>query len=82
MIFDNKTEINLDKYFDAVDQAPSFGLEGKVVKVVGLIAEGLGMGLSIGSICNIENDQGKKIMAEVVGFRDNSVLLMDLSHRI
>ncbi len=82
MIFENKTEINWDKYFNAVEQTESVGLEGKVVKVVGLIAEGLGMGLSIGSICNIENDQGAKIIAEVVGFRDDRVLLMPYGEMI
>jgi flagellum-specific ATP synthase len=65
-----------DKYFDAVDNTICARLEGKVVKVTGLIAEGHGLGMSIGSICRIENDQNSHIMAEVVGFNDNRVILM------
>ena len=34
------------------------------------------MGASIGSRCKIEYDHGRNIMAEVVGFKDDRVLLM------
>jgi len=69
-------DINWEKYFDAVDNSICSRLEGKVVKVTGLIAEGHGLGMSIGSICRIENDQHSDIIAEVVGFHDNRVILM------
>lgn len=76
MASENKIVIKWDKYFDAVENSKTVSVEGKVVQVVGLIAEGQGMGLSIGSICNIENDQGVRILAEVVGFKNDRVLLM------
>ncbi len=69
-------DINWDRYFKAVDKSPDLSLEGKVVKVVGLIAEGHGFGMSIGSLCMIENDYSGGIMAEVVGFRDDRVIIM------
>ncbi len=69
-------DMNWEKYFDAVDNCICSRLEGKVVKVTGLIAEGHGLGMSIGSICRIENDQNTDIVAEVVGFHDDRVMLM------
>lgn len=68
--------INWDAYFDAVKRSRTIQLDGKVVEVVGLIAEGDGLGMSIGSLCRITNDHGDAIMAEVVGFKDQRVLLM------
>lgn len=69
-------EINWDKYFDAVDNCLSIELEGRVVKIVGLIVEGIGLNMGVGSLCLIYNDSEEKIMAEVVGFRDDRVVLM------
>ncbi len=50
---------------------------GNVVKVVGLVIESEGPSASIGEICLIETNEGKRA-AEVVGFRDNRTLLMPL----
>jgi len=69
-------DMNWDKYFNAVDNCICSRLEGKVVKVTGLIAEGHGLGMSIGSTCRIENDQHSDLMAEVIGFNDNRVIMM------
>lgn len=51
---------------------------GKVTKVVGLVAEGRGIKAPLGSTCQLLTDtQGRhEIHAEVVGFRDDVVLLM------
>lgn len=49
---------------------------GVVSKVVGLIVECRGLKTSIGSICEIIIDDENKILAEVVGFRNSTVLLM------
>ena len=71
-------ELNLkwDSFFEAVDRCTGLTVEGRIVKVIGLIAEGEGLGLSIGSMCLVETDQGTEIRAEVVGFKDDRVLLM------
>ncbi len=68
--------IDWDTYFEAVNTHPGPNLQGKIVKVVGLIAEGHGVGMSIGSRCLIENDLGETLTAEVVGFKEDRVLLM------
>jgi len=52
---------------------------GKVCNVVGLIAEGRGIKAPLGSVCMLLPEEGREdkgIYAEVVGFRDGSVLLM------
>ncbi len=69
-------EINWDKYFNAVDACVTIRPEGRISKVVGLVAEGDGMGLGIGNLCIIKNAYEQKVMAEVIGFRDGKVLLM------
>ncbi|MBF0233656.1 MAG: FliI/YscN family ATPase [Desulfamplus sp.] len=69
-------EINWDKYFNVVDSCVTVKPEGKITKVIGLIAEGDGLGLGIGSLCTIKNDHGSEIRAEVIGFKEEKVLLM------
>ncbi len=51
---------------------------GKVSKVVGLIVEGKGLKAPLGSICQLIKDERQQqyIPAEVVGFRDDTVLFM------
>ncbi len=51
---------------------------GKVSQVVGLMIESKGPQVSIGELCYITvgKNQQRKIMAEVVGFKDENVLLM------
>jgi flagellum-specific ATP synthase len=56
----------------------SFKSYGKVTRVVGLTIESKGPQVSIGELCYIIIGKGRqrKVMAEVVGFRDETVLLM------
>lgn len=50
---------------------------GKVTKIVGLTVESVGPPCKLNDLCEIISKDGTtKIMAEVVGFKDNKVLLM------
>ena len=50
---------------------------GKVNKVVGLTGESVGPPAKLNDLCEIISKDGlTKVMAEVVGFRENKVLLM------
>ncbi|MCG8637769.1 MAG: FliI/YscN family ATPase [Desulfobacterales bacterium] len=60
----------------AVDNARTVVPEGRVSQVVGLIAEGDSLGLGVGGICSIVNDQGLEVKAEVVGFKEEKALFM------
>jgi flagellum-specific ATP synthase len=63
---------------DRVSAIDSFKNYGKVTRVVGLTIESKGPQVSIGELCYIIIGKAtkRKVMAEVVGFRDEMVLLM------
>lgn len=52
---------------------------GRVAQIVGLTIESVGPTTNIGDVCYIEPRSGPGIPAEVVGFRDQRVLLMPLA---
>lgn len=68
--------IDFEKYAKAVERCISIELEGRVVKVVGLIVEATGLNMGIGSLCSIHTDHNEVILSEVVGFREDRLLLM------
>jgi len=51
---------------------------GKVKKVIGLIIHAAGLKVFVGEVCDILIGEDNRISAEVVGFQDESVLLMPL----
>ncbi|MEN6521594.1 MAG: flagellar protein export ATPase FliI [Armatimonadota bacterium] len=54
-------------------------LNGKVSQVVGVVVESKGPAAHLGEICEIQvRRNGKPVLAEVVGFKENGVLLMPL----
>ena len=61
---------------DALASCDCFRLQGRISRVVGLVAEGRGLGVSIGSLCQVETDEHQNICAEVVGFKEDVVQLM------
>jgi len=72
--------INLNEYKNIINDADSFRPIGKVLQVIGLTIEADGPESSIGDLCHIYNKLGDEnfIFAEVVGFREEKILLMPL----
>lgn len=70
--------INIGKYQNILSSNDYIEYLGKVSKVVGLTIESEGPQASIGDLCNIRIGRGKSVKAEVVGFKDEKVLLMPL----
>ncbi len=71
--------ISYDVYAERIKNARTITHYGKVTKVIGLVIESAGPAVSIGRLCHIENyDTGARVKAEVVGFRDDRLLLMPL----
>ncbi len=66
---------SLDKYRQVLNNDYRKHL-GKVVKVVGLTVESIGPKAKLNDLCYITSQYGQLVMAEVVGFRDDRVLLM------
>lgn len=68
--------INFEKYNTLMDRSFASQL-GKVAKVVGLTIESIGPGAKLNDLCLIKsNTREEPVKAEVVGFRDDRVLLM------
>lgn len=63
---------------EQIDQLDTFKRYGRVKKVVGLMIESQGPESSIGDVCYIHvgHKQKRKIQAEVVGFKDENIILM------
>lgn len=52
---------------------------GKVTKIIGLTIESLGPNVKLGELCKIGGENnGSVVLAEVVGFKDDKILLMPL----
>ena len=67
------------RYFEAARDCEDIVWNGKVNQVVGLIIESIGPAVSLGEICRIRSRDGtREDKAEVVGFKENKVLLMPL----
>jgi len=71
--------LNERKYLDPLSRAVLYGFTGKVSKAVGLTLEATLPGAAVGSICRLDISLSQKpILAEVIGFRGNNVVLMPL----
>lgn len=71
--------VNINKFRTILNKNDFIEYSGKVSKVVGLTIESDGPEAHIGELCRLYSARGKKfINVEVVGFRDNKVLLMPL----
>lgn len=71
--------ISLDKYYNKIHNNDYIQYWGRVSQVVGLTIESCGPAVNIGELCHIvTNRDNNRIMAEVVGFKQDKVLLMPL----
>ena len=62
-----------------VQQAATFGRYGRVVSVSGLIVESEGPNVGLGELCVLRSQRNAfEVLAEVVGFRAERILLMAL----
>jgi len=69
--------MNFAVYQQALRETNSIIHKGKVDKIIGLVIESAGPRSSIGDVCCIYSTKGEKtVLAEVVGFKENKVLLM------
>ncbi len=68
-----------NQYMQALRQTQSIVEMGKVDKIIGVVLEATGLRSNIGDICLLHAPgSGVKIRAEVVGFKEEKVLLMPL----
>jgi flagellum-specific ATP synthase len=72
--------VDLDRYTNGIQKLNTIRTSGRVVQVVGLTVEAVGLDCQIGEVCEIRSNSSLPIMAEVVGFRNRATLLMPLGN--
>ena len=72
--------INFDKYHAALETVSLMDCQGYVVRVTGSTVESAGPVLGLGELCGIHTRDGRRILAEVVGFHHNNLILLPLDH--
>jgi flagellum-specific ATP synthase len=71
--------INLNRFHTCLENCRPMQVYGKVSRVVGFTVESVGPECRMGTVCDIfDKDGSRKFPAEVMGFKDNRVLLMPL----
>lgn len=65
-------------YIHELNKLDLLRVVGKVTQVVGLVIEAQVQGVSVGEVCHIMVDAKRYILSEVVGFKEEKVLLMPL----
>ncbi len=70
--------IDFNKTLEKIKNITPYISEGKVKKVIGLTVEVEDLKTSVGELCTIYNQNNQPISCEVVGFRENEIILMPL----
>ena len=65
-------------YFERLRECRPIVHSGRIEEIIGLVVHSIGPPVAVGEVCRIESPDGKHVLAEVVGFRRNKVLLMPL----
>lgn len=69
--------MELAKYSQMLRMNDFYTYMGKIEKIVGMTVEATGLSCNIGDVCRISTGEaGKELLAEVVGFKEDKVLLM------
>jgi flagellum-specific ATP synthase len=61
---------------DRVEKTPLSRATGRITKATGLVLEATGLELAVGATCKVEMGPDQWILAEVVGFHDETLYLM------
>jgi flagellum-specific ATP synthase len=72
--------IDFDKFHAALKAVNLLNCQGSVVRVSGLKVESNGPVLGLGELCNINIRDGRNVLAEVVGFQKDHLVLLPLEH--
>jgi flagellum-specific ATP synthase len=72
--------IDFEKFHSALRQVNLLDCQGYVVRVSGLRVESAGPTVGLGELCGISLRDGRRVLAEVVGFQHNHLILLPLEH--
>ncbi|WP_146658722.1 FliI/YscN family ATPase [Anaerohalosphaera lusitana] len=62
----------------ALDKVETLPTKGQIVRVSGTIVESKGPNVGLGELCGIHLDDGNRVLAEVIGFRESKLVLLPL----
>jgi flagellum-specific ATP synthase len=71
-------QFDIRAYLTDLDRIDPFRSTGVVIQLIGLLIESAGPSVAIGDFCSIETQSGRRIRAQVIGFRNGRVLSMPL----
>ncbi|MGD8501123.1 MAG: FliI/YscN family ATPase [Phycisphaerales bacterium] len=72
--------IDFEKFHSALRGVNLLDCQGFVVRVSGQRVESAGPTLGLGELCGIRIRDGRRVMAEVVGFQNDHLILLPLEH--
>jgi flagellum-specific ATP synthase len=70
--------LSFEEEIKMVKASPGMRISGRVTHVIGLLIESIGPSVSMGEMCYTYNKFGDMMPCEVVGFKEDKVLLMAL----
>jgi flagellum-specific ATP synthase len=75
-----KCTIDFEKFHSALRDVKLLDCRGSVVRVSGLMVESNGPIVGLGELCGIHMRDGRRVLAEVVGFQNDHLILLPLEH--
>ena len=72
--------IDFEKFHSALRDVNLLDYQGFVVRVSGLTVESTGPAIGLGELCGIQIRGGRRVLAEVVGFHNDHLILLPLEH--
>jgi FliI/YscN family ATPase len=63
---------------NAVGQVPPMPVHGRVTRVIGQVVEASSLPVAVGEVCRVAPDDRRGVLAQVVGFHEDGLLLMPL----
>src|SRR6187551_2864718 len=69
--------VDFDKFLGLLETTPTTSVRGRVTEVTGLVIKAAVPGVKTGELCYVETAEGM-LKCEVVGFKDEAVMLMPL----
>ena len=73
-----KYPIDFELFHSALQQVNLLDCYGRVVRVAGMAVESTGPSVGVGELCGIHIRDGRRILAEVVGFQNDHIILLPL----
>ncbi len=72
--------VNFEKLRSALREVNLVNYHGSIVRVAGLTVESSGPMVGVGELCGIHLKDGRRVLAEVVGFNKTNIILLPLEH--